>query len=155
VTEQAQGGALDTRQREALEAALRYFREAAPRHTADEEESLFPKMRAHGGELAREALEKIAALEADHIRAKHSHDIVEQLGSEWLRNGALAGTQVNELVAHLYGLQKIYERHIAVEDEEIFPLAGKVLDSATLREVGQEMAARRGQKFESPFNPRR
>ena len=153
VTEQAQGGALDARQREALETALRYFREAAPRHTADEEESLFPRMRAQGGELAREALEKIAVLEADHVRAKRSHDIVEQLGGEWLRNGALSGPQANELAAHLQGLQRIYERHIAVEDEEIFPLAGKVLDSNALKEVGQEMAGRRGQKFESPFNP--
>ncbi|MDE3111065.1 MAG: hemerythrin domain-containing protein, partial [Acidobacteriota bacterium] len=28
-----------------LSAALRYFREAAPKHTADEEESLFPRLR--------------------------------------------------------------------------------------------------------------
>ena len=31
--------------RAALETALRYFREAAPKHTADEEESLFPRLR--------------------------------------------------------------------------------------------------------------
>ena len=30
---------------QALESALRYFREAAPKHTADEEESLFPRLR--------------------------------------------------------------------------------------------------------------
>ena len=32
---------LDDETRHALELALRYFREAAPKHTADEEESLF------------------------------------------------------------------------------------------------------------------
>ena len=31
--------------RAALESALRYFREAAPKHTADEEDSLFPRLR--------------------------------------------------------------------------------------------------------------
>lgn len=31
--------------RTALESALRYFRESAPKHTADEEESLFPRLR--------------------------------------------------------------------------------------------------------------
>src|SRR5579864_2122594 len=31
--------------RSALESALRYFRESAPKHTADEEESLFPRLR--------------------------------------------------------------------------------------------------------------
>ncbi|HKU28636.1 MAG TPA: hemerythrin domain-containing protein, partial [Candidatus Sulfotelmatobacter sp.] len=29
----------------ALEGALRYFSQAAPKHTADEEESLFPRLR--------------------------------------------------------------------------------------------------------------
>ena len=36
------GVALDEREGDALSASLRYFREAAPKHTADEEESLFP-----------------------------------------------------------------------------------------------------------------
>jgi hypothetical protein len=31
--------------RSALESALRYFREAAAQHTADEDESLFPRLR--------------------------------------------------------------------------------------------------------------
>ncbi len=31
--------------RAALDSALRYFRESAPKHTADEEESLFPRLR--------------------------------------------------------------------------------------------------------------
>src|SRR6185436_17510081 len=69
VTEQAQGGGLNSQQREALETALRYFREAAPKHTADEEESLFPRMR-EAGAAAGEALAKIQALEADHQVAR-------------------------------------------------------------------------------------
>jgi Hemerythrin HHE cation binding domain len=36
------GPKLDEERRRALDLALRYFREAAPKHTADEEESLFP-----------------------------------------------------------------------------------------------------------------
>jgi hypothetical protein len=41
----ARGGELNAGQREALEVALRYFRQAAPLHTADEETSLFPRVR--------------------------------------------------------------------------------------------------------------
>ena len=41
VADQARGGRLNHDQRIALETGLRYFREAAPKHTADEEESLF------------------------------------------------------------------------------------------------------------------
>jgi hypothetical protein len=41
-------GALDMELPNALETALKYFREAAPMHTADEEESLFPLLRLLG-----------------------------------------------------------------------------------------------------------
>src|SRR5262245_5544144 len=45
VMRQTHGGPLKTTQQEALELALQYFREAAPKHTMDEEVSLFPRMR--------------------------------------------------------------------------------------------------------------
>jgi len=154
VSEQARGGVLNSMQREALETALRYFREAAPRHTADEEESLFPRLREHGGELAREAMQKLQALEAEHVVARRSHQVVEELGQEWLSRGSLSPAQADSLAAHLRQLSSIYEGHIALEDTEIFPLAGKLLEAGTLEQIGQEMASRRGQNFRSPFNPR-
>jgi hemerythrin-like domain-containing protein len=148
VAEQAHGGELTAMQREALETALRYFREAAPRHTADEEESLFPRMRAHGGEAVRAALEKIQALENDHQVAKRAHDCVERLGQKWLQSGRLSADETSLLQTNIRELQTIYERHIAIEDNEIFPLAGVTLDAATLNKVGREMAERRGQDFD-------
>ena len=151
VAEQARGGQLNLSQRAALETALRYFREAAPKHTADEEESLFPRMRELGNGATREALAKIQALEADHEVAKVGHDAIEQLGQKWLASGRLSDDETLRLVGHLRELQSIYERHIAVEDNEIFPLAARVLDPETLNDVGREMAKRRGQKFESPL----
>jgi hypothetical protein len=39
---QARGGPLSREEREALETALRYFREGTPKHTADEEENAVP-----------------------------------------------------------------------------------------------------------------
>jgi hypothetical protein len=39
------GGWLDEGQRTALVTSLHYFRDAAPKHTADEEDSLFPSLR--------------------------------------------------------------------------------------------------------------
>jgi hemerythrin-like domain-containing protein len=150
VAEQARGGELNLPQREALQTALRYFREAAPKHTADEEESLFPRMRELGEGATRAALAKIQALEADHEVVRDSHGAVEQLGQQWLATGRLSADETVRLLGHLRELQSIYERHIAVEDNEIFPLAAQVLDPETLSDVGREMAKRRGQKFESP-----
>jgi hemerythrin-like domain-containing protein len=144
VAEQAQGRALDTRQREALEVSLRYFREAAPKHTADEEESLFPRIRELG-EAAHDVMQKIEALEADHIAAKRSHDLVEQLGQRWLCSGTLSTDETREFTAALRDLRATYERHIAIEDNEVFPLAARIVPADKLAEVGREMAERRGQ----------
>lgn len=136
--------ALNDDQRHALEAALRYFREAAPRHTRDEEESLFPKLRDSGDAAAQTALAAIDALEADHDRADAGHAEVERLGQKWLDEARLTRAETASLRALLENLQGLYQKHIAIEDTQIFPLAGQVLDAVTIKAVGQEMAARRG-----------
>lgn len=147
VTAQAGGGPLTDPQREAFETALRYFREAAPKHTEDEEDSLFPRLRAAGGEPVRKALAQIEALEADHREAQAAHALVERLGQTWLAENRLLPADLAALSQTLTQLRAVYARHIRVEDEEIFPLAGRVLDKSTLHHVGAEMAARRGQKL--------
>jgi hemerythrin-like domain-containing protein len=145
VTEQANGCPLNEKQREGLQTALRYFSEAAPKHTADEENSLFPRMRALAYEEVEAALKKIDALEADHRVAGAAHETVERIGKRWLEQNQLPQNDVIDLVKQLRLLHGIYERHIAVEDNEIFPLAGKVLPTEQLAEIGREMALRRGQ----------
>ena len=45
VAAEVHGNPLSDEQRTAFQTALKYFREAAPKHTADEEESLFPRLR--------------------------------------------------------------------------------------------------------------
>ncbi|MBA4150232.1 MAG: hemerythrin domain-containing protein [Verrucomicrobia bacterium] len=147
VSEQAQGGALNKMQRDEFETALRYFREAAPNHTADEEQSLFPRMRKLDTDEVKIALRKIEALEADHQVAKVAHEIVEKLGQRWLALNALTGQEVSELNTELKRLAAIYVDHIRIEDNEVFPLAHKVLSATELNEVGHEMARRRGQPF--------
>lgn len=144
VTEQARGGALNEEQREALAKALRYFREAAPKHTSDEEDSLFPRLRAVTDRRVQHALETVQTLEADHRAAGIDHAEVEALGSRWLTAGHLSPGATRELVARLDELQALYQRHIAVEDGEIFRLAREVLPRNELADIGREMARRRG-----------
>ena len=69
VTGEGRGAPLSDEQRTALETGLRYFREAAPKHTADEEESLFPRLQRLGGPEAQALLARIEALREDHVRA--------------------------------------------------------------------------------------
>jgi len=131
------GGALDAAETQSLRAALDYFRNAAPQHTADEEESLFPRLRAAG------ALSSLDTLEDDHQNSAIAHRELDTLGRTWLDQGSLpaASTQrMNDLVRQL---AETYERHIAVEDQKIFPAAGRVLSGEQLAAVGREMEARR------------
>src|SRR5438270_7631585 len=83
------GEELTAQSRRALETGLRYFREAAPKHTADEEESLFPRLRRNGSDDIKAMMSEMERLEHDHKRAKALHAAVENIGQRWLAAGAL------------------------------------------------------------------
>ena len=146
VLEQSNQGAtpLSDEQRRALEAALKYFEVAAPRHTQDEEESLFPRMRGSRDPSAARAFERLDALEHDHREADVAHAAVDRLGRQWLGAGVLPAPASREIGELLHKLRDLYARHIAVEDTELFPLAARLLDDKQLQQVGSEMAQRRG-----------
>jgi hemerythrin-like domain-containing protein len=143
VVEVSEGGVLSEEGRRALEMALRYFKEAAPRHTRDEEESLFPRLRQCGTAEVHAALARVEALQADHVRADAWHAEVDAIGGRWLAQGQLPADELGILRTRLEALRALYRGHIRVEDEEIFPLAGKALTAEQLAAIGQEMKARR------------
>jgi hemerythrin-like domain-containing protein len=143
VTRDVADGELAATQRAQLEAALAYFATAAPRHTADEEESLFPRLKASGDAAATAALAVCEQLEREHDAASTHHRAVETIGRQWLSHGRLPETEVSHLEAHLSALQALYQAHIALEDGELFPLAARLLSARQLEEIGGEMAARR------------
>lgn len=144
VTAETKGAPLTGEQRTAFETGLRYFREAAPKHTADEEESLFPRLRQIGDNQVQAALARIDSLEQDHVRAEMRHQEVDQLGRSWLTNGRLSADEASRLAAVLAGLAELYRNHIGIEDHEVFPFAGRLLSEADRAALGREMASRRG-----------
>jgi hemerythrin-like domain-containing protein len=144
VSAQARGGPLDSEQRAALETALRYFRDAAPKHTADEEQTLFPRLRSLENAEARAVLAKVEALETQHTEADRRHAEVDRLGRAWLEGGTLAGPDAERLASLLAELSEMYRGHISLEEEEVFPAAASSLGDAERRAMGREMAARRG-----------
>ncbi len=130
-------------QRASFENALRYFRDAAPKHTADEEESLFPKLKARNNAELLPLLAEIEALEEDHGCADGLHREVDGLGQRWLADGELTASEAQRLTAALDELQAIYTRHIEAEDKRVFPAARTVLTHEELRLTGIEMRQRR------------
>jgi hemerythrin-like domain-containing protein len=142
ICDASKGGELKADERASLETALAYFRNSAPKHTSDEEESLFPRLRASAE--AKAALDCLEKLEGDHELARRDHESVDSLGTRWLREGRLSEQESMELSEALSRLASLYARHIAIEDTELFPLASRVLPADELAEVGREMADRRG-----------
>ena len=82
--------------------------------------------------------EAIAALEGDHLRAAALHAEVEEIFSQ------LSAEKIARLREALAELTGIYTGHIQVEDNFVFPLAGRTLDRETQLAIGREMATRRG-----------
>lgn len=120
----------------AARAILRYFDEAAPHHHADEESSLFPRLRAA---LAGRADALIAGLEGDHAAlAGHWAALRRPLADIADGRAALLPAEQVESV------RAAYAEHIAREDGELFPLAARVLDAEAFATMGREMAQRRG-----------
>jgi hemerythrin-like domain-containing protein len=144
VSEQAGGGEMTDEQSRAWKNGLDYFKNAAPRHTADEEESLFPRLRRVAQPEIQTALAEMQELEGDHEQAKKWHEIVEQLGRKWLSEAVLARGDATELENALANLSELYRRHIALEDDNLFPVAAAVLGDTEKADIGNEMARRRG-----------
>jgi hemerythrin-like domain-containing protein len=143
VAEQARGAALDEQHQRALETALRYFREGAPKHTSDEEDSLFPRIRIRAA-AANEGSALLTDLHSDHLAVVTRHGEVDELGRTWLSHGMLTVEETERLIQLLHGLRETYDEHIETEESELFPFAAKLLTPSDLQEVGKEMARRRG-----------
>jgi len=137
-------GDLDQELRQAVVTSLEYFRTAAPRHTADEEDSLFPRLRDCTAPRGRVTLARLEQLEADHEVAAAGHAEAHALLDEWLTDGKLARPRWERLVVLLEELEVLYWRHIAIEESELYPLAAASLAREQLAAIGREMAQRRG-----------
>lgn len=136
----------------ALQTALNYFRDSAPKHTADEEDSLFPRLRSEAASTPGspravawdEIMTRMDSLENDHVTADRAHSAVDRLGRKWLDKGELSKTDAKQLLGHLMDLQQLYQGHITIEEREVFPAAARMLSYGARKTMGEEMAKRRG-----------
>ena len=93
VVDRAQGRSLADEERNAVKAALEYFRTGGQRHTADEEESLFPRLRKSNAK----SFEEIDRLEDEHREANDLHGSVERLYSAWIESGGLGSEEAQSV----------------------------------------------------------
>lgn len=139
VADRALGRALTDEESAAVQAALSYFRTGGQRHTADEEQSLFPRMRAAGAE----PIPEISGLEHDHRDADHFHLQADTLYTKWIQRQALTPEEQRDLKAATDKLRELYREHIQVEEKVVFPRAAQMLTPEAIAAIGQEFRARR------------
>jgi hemerythrin-like domain-containing protein len=140
VVVRAHGRALSGEETEAIHAALQYFTAGGQRHTADEEESLFPRLRAGSDQ---DVLEEIQSLETDHETASSLHSVVESFYRQWISSGSLGQPEAEKLASNTQRLKALYAAHIQVEEQRVFPRAAQLLDPETVQAMGEEFRARR------------
>ncbi len=143
VAERAAGRAMTEEEATAVKSALHYFRHGGERHTEDEEESLFPRLRA---ESTAGALEELSGLENDHRDAYGLHAAADTLYTAWIAFGSISADDEQRLLLIAKRLKYLYEEHIQVEEKIVFPRAAEMLDSQAIADIGREFAKRlRGQ----------
>lgn len=146
---QARGFLADDQARDAARDVMRYFDRAAPEHHADEERHVFPLART----LREPAVDAaIARLQQDHLvfherwlRVREGLTQVTQAAGR----PALGPHEAASFAAHVEAFAGGYPAHIATEHETVFPAAERALSALAsaerrLREMGDEMAGRRG-----------
>ena len=141
VVDRAPGRAMTDEEAAAIRSALHYFRVGGQRHTADEEESLFPRMRAE--ERAASALTEIDSLEAQHREADDLHLAVDRLYSRWAEGKPLSSEDETWLRSSTQRLKHLYEGHIKVEESLVFPRAAETLGRESIAAIGEEFRVRR------------
>ena len=144
VSTQAAGSPLSSEQRQSFENALRYFRDAAPKHTADEEDSIFPRLRQSDKPEVRDVMERMERLEHEHPRADQAHAEINRLGQAWLDSDSLSPSDAGRLSQLLSELSELYREHIAIEEQQVFPVAAELLPDSERQAISREMAGRRG-----------
>ena len=126
----------DAQARDAARDVLRYFTIAAPLHHEDEERHVLPRLRAQG----RSALAD--RLQADHrVMTSSWAEIAPELAA--IRDGTFDVRALTAARARWAAFAALHEDHIEAEEAEAYPVASAAMPEADLRDIGQEMAARR------------
>ena len=130
----------DTAAQTAATSVRRYFDTAAAHHHEDEEEDLFPALidsMAGSDAVCLHAL--VDGLMADHRRLAGLWEPLRQTLSE-----IAAGRPAQLPPQQVQAFTEAYEAHIRREEDELLPMAARLIPDEALTAIGQAMKARRG-----------
>ncbi len=124
----------------AARSLIRYFDTAAHDHHDDEERDLFPALlESMAGSDPVCLRELIDSLTNDHRELERLWSTVRA----WLVTVA-AGGVASPQAPEIDSFAGLYERHVAREEQELLPMASRLLGEGELERIGQAMRLRRG-----------
>ncbi|WP_407279988.1 hemerythrin domain-containing protein [Aromatoleum evansii] len=131
----------DKQAQQAAANVMRYFDVAAVKHHQDEEDDLFPVLRARADEARRAELGTLI----DWILADH-----QKLFAGWARmrtrlERIAAGEATDLTPADVDAFADAYRRHIQREEGELLPIARNLLSEEDIAALSGTMTARRRQ----------
>lgn len=134
---QAKGA--DEEAQQAAATVLRYFRDAAPNHHADEEEDLLPMLRQTAAGADKQLLDALAP----QILEEH-----EQMDALWAgldkQLDAVAASKHAALnAADAERFAALYTAHMEKEEGNIAPMARRLFSDAQMQQLGNAMRKRR------------
>jgi hemerythrin-like domain-containing protein len=122
----------------AIVNSLRFMDTSGVRHTVDEEESLFPRLR---NSLSEEQIQYLGQLESQHREVDAVYDSLKEVVAQLQEEATPARISAyRELVEKLTAA---YRAHIASEDSILMEMARSVLTADELAAMQSEMRARR------------
>ncbi len=127
----------DEQARQAARDVMRYFDLAAPAHHEDEERHVFPPLLAAG-----ECVDAVRRLQAEHVEMAALWPFVRAV-LQRVADGAWAGFSPDD-EGLLEQYARLYDWHVAAENELVYPAAARRLDDAAQAAMGDEMSRRRG-----------
>jgi hemerythrin-like domain-containing protein len=130
----------DLAAQQAASAVMRYFDTAARDHHADEEHDLFPALIESMAGSDAVCLRELTTLLTQQHRQLERHWAALRQALLPISQGlsaVLDATVVDDFV-------RLYQSHLAREDQELLPMAQRLLSDTALERIGRAMRARRG-----------
>jgi hemerythrin-like domain-containing protein len=122
---------------DAARSVLRYFQVALPLHEADENESIYPRL--------RRKLRPGALAEANEAMVRQHTEIdavIAELIPQW-QSVAASSSPSPELLSITRHLQELWDAHLSLEEEHVVPALRQHLTADDLKSIRDEMSARR------------
>jgi len=127
----------------AIDGAVAHFAVPGIKHTEDEEVSLFPRLRQHGGPAGTDVIAAMAELESQHRSAEELHSEFDAFVVTLPRDGSADARELDCFGGLVASLTTLYRPHITLENNVVFPAAARILPAGEIQALGEEMRARR------------